>query len=84
MTRWLDYRAKLIEIAEGLARDGAQDEVDFLRRFRVVYQQLITSVDGSATMLGFGPYGPMPTEFPGMRPDVPKLLSESDEALEKL
>jgi hypothetical protein len=82
MTPFGDYRAKLIEIAERIASEGAKDNLDFLRRFRVVYRHLVATVDGSASELGFGPFGPMPMEMPGMRgPDVPKLLADTDREL---
>jgi hypothetical protein len=82
MTPWGDYRAKLIEIAEGIAKQGASDNADFLRRFRVVYRHLVTTVDGSATALGMGPFGPMEMGM-GMpvRPDVEKLFADTDQEL---
>ena len=79
-----DYRVKLIEIAERIASDGAADNLDFLRRFRTVYRHLVATVDGTATDLGFGPFGPMPMEMPGMRPNVGQLLSDTDEELDTL
>jgi hypothetical protein len=85
MTPFADYRAKLIEIAERVAAEGAQNNPDFLRRFRLVYRHLVVTVDGSAAELGFGPYGPLPMEMPGMRgPDVVKLLEETDKELDTL
>lgn len=84
MTPWGDYRVKLIEIAERIASEKAQDQTDFLRRFRIVYRHLVATVDGSSTMFGMGPFGPMPMDYPGMRPDVPKLLGETDQELESL
>lgn len=53
-----DYRAKLIDIAERVASEGAKDNLDFLRRFRLVYRHLVVTVDGTAAELGFGPFGP--------------------------
>jgi hypothetical protein len=85
MTPWGDYRAKLIEIAERLANDGATDNADFLRRFRVAYRHLVATVDGSAAALGMGPFGPMPPEMGGfVRPDIPKILGETDQDIDKL
>jgi hypothetical protein len=86
MTPWGDYRAKLIEIAERIAEKDASDNSDFLRRFRIVYRHLVTTVDGTATALGMGPFGPMGMEMGGMpmRPDVQKLLDESDQELNSL
>jgi hypothetical protein len=82
VTPFGDYRAKLIEIAERVASEGAKDNLDFLRRFRLVYRHLVATVDGTAAQLGFGPYGPMPMEMPGFRPpDAGKLLAETDEEL---
>jgi hypothetical protein len=84
MTPWGDYRAKLVEIAERIASEGAENHADFLRRFRTVYRHLVVSVDGVANELGFGPFGPMPMEMPGMRPDVPRLLGTTDEEIDSL
>jgi hypothetical protein len=85
MTPWGDYRAKLIEIAERLAMDGAQDNADFLRRFRVVYRHLVATVDGSASELGLGQFGfPEMGPMAPMRPDVGKLLGDTDQAIEDL
>lgn len=85
MMQFGDYRAKLVEIAERLASEKATDQADFLRRFRTIYRHLVATVDGSASELGLGPFGPMPMEFPGMRgPDVTKLLGETDQELESL
>ncbi len=85
MTPFGDYRAKLIEIAERIAADGARDNLDFLRRFRLVYRHLVATVDGTAAELGQGPFGPMAMEMPGMRgPDVSRLLEETDKGLESL
>ena len=85
MTPFADYRAKLIDIAERVASEGAKDNPDFLRRFRLVYRHLVVTVDGTAAELGFGPFGPMPMEMPGMRgPDVPKLLEDTDSRLDTL
>jgi hypothetical protein len=82
VTPFGDYRGKLIDIAERIAAEGAKDNLDFLRRFRLVYRHLVATVDGTATELGFGPYGPMPMEMPGMRtPDIGKLLEETDKEL---
>ena len=82
VTPFGDYRAKLVEIAERVAAEGAKDNLDFLRRFRLVYRHLIVTVDGTAAELGFGPYGPMPMEMPGMRgPDVGRMLEETDNQL---
>lgn len=86
MTPWGDYRAKLIEIAERIAMKDASDDADFLRRFRVVYRHLLATVDGSATALGMGPFGPMGMDMTtmGMRPDIEKLMSETDQDLTTL
>lgn len=84
MMPWGDYRAKLVEIAERLATEKAEDQADFLRRFRVVYRHLVATVDGSATELGMGPFGQMPMDFSGLRPDIPKLLTETDQEAESL
>jgi hypothetical protein len=84
MTPWVDYRAKLIEIAERIASEGAADNRDFLRRFRVVYRHLVATVDGTASELGLGAFGPMPMDMSAMRPDVPKLLSETDDEVGSL
>jgi hypothetical protein len=84
MTPWGEYRAKLIEIAERIANEGATDNKDFLRRFRVVYRHLVTTVDGSATDMGFGPFGPMPMEMPGSRPNISLLLEQTDVDLDQL
>jgi hypothetical protein len=79
VTPYGDYRAKLIEMAERVALDGATDNLDFLRRFRIAYRHLVATVDGAAAELGFGPFGPMPMEMPGMRaPDVGRLLAETE------
>ena len=84
MTPFTDYRARLIDIAEKLAADGATDNLDFLRRFRVVYRHLLATVDGTATELGFGPFGPMPMEMTGMRPNVGQLLESTEKDLGEL
>jgi hypothetical protein len=85
MNPWGDYRAKLVEIAERVASEGgAKDNADFLRRFRITYRHLVVTVDGAATELGFGPFGPMPMEMPGMRPDVPRLLDSTDQEIDTL
>ena len=86
MLPWGDYRAKLIEIAERIASEGATDQADFLRRFRVAYRHLIATVDGSATALGMGPFGPMGMDMSGMMrpPDVPKMLGDTDQEIESL
>jgi hypothetical protein len=84
VTPWADYRAKLIEIAERLAAEGAKDNADFLRRFRVVYRHLVATVDGTANELGFGPFGPMPPEWPGPRPITGKLLEETNAEIDAL
>ena len=84
MNPWGDYRAKLVEIAERIAIEGASDNADFLRRFRTVYRHLVVTVDGSATELGYGPFGPMGMDM-GMRgPDVSRLMTESDQELDSL
>lgn len=84
MNPWGDYRTKLVEIAERIALEGAKDNADFLRRFRTVYRHLVVTVDGSASELGLGPYGPMPMDM-GMRgPDINRLSTESDQELETL
>ncbi|HYI22484.1 MAG TPA: hypothetical protein VEX62_07590, partial [Candidatus Limnocylindrales bacterium] len=63
---------------------GATDNADFLRRFRTVYRHLVVTVDGAATELGQGPFGPMPMDM-GMRgPDVARLMTESDQELDSL
>ena len=79
-----DYRVKLIEIAERIASEGASDNLDFLRRFRIVYRHLVATVDGTANDMGLGPFGPMPMEMPGMRPNVGQLLAETDSELNTL
>jgi hypothetical protein len=85
MTPWGDYRAKLIEIADRIARDGAQDNPDFLRRFRAAYRHLVATVDGTASELGLGPFGiPDMGPMTPMRPDVTKLLGETDSEIDKL
>ncbi len=84
MNAWVDYRAKLVEIAERVASEGAKDNADFLRRFRTVYRHLVVTVDGAASELGLGPFGPMPMEM-GMRaPDINRLMTESDQELDAL
>jgi hypothetical protein len=86
MMQWEDYRSKLVAIAERLASEHAKDEADFLRRFRIAYRHLVTTVDGTATALGMSPFGPMPGDYPGMgaRPDIEKLLTSTDEELRGL
>jgi hypothetical protein len=77
------YHAKLIELADKLARDGAKDPADLLRRFRVIYRHLAATVDGSMAELGQGPFGPMGPGMPAM-PDTAKVLQETDAALGQL
>ena len=79
-----DYRIKLVEVAERLALDGAKDNLDFLRRFRIIYRYLVATVDGAATESGYGPFGPMPMELPGMRPDIGRLLEDTARDLDDL
>ena len=84
MNPWTDYRAKLVEIAERIAQDGAKDNTDFLRRFRTVYRHLVVTVDGAAAEMGQGPFGPMGMDM-GMRgPDINRLMTESDQELDAL
>ena len=84
MNPWADYRAKLVDIAERLASEGATDNADFLRRFRTIYRHLVVTVDGTANELGFGPFGPMPMEMSSMRPDLPRLTESTDREIEGL
>jgi hypothetical protein len=78
MNPFSDYHVKLIELAQNMALEGADDQASFLRRFRTIYRHLAASVDGATIDLGIGPFGPigMPG-MPGM-PDVGKLLEKTD------
>ena len=84
MNTWADYRAKLVEIADRLATEGATDNADYLRRFRTIYRHLVVTVDGAASELGFGPFGPMPMEMSAMRPDLSRLTESTDREIEGL
>jgi hypothetical protein len=84
MNPFSDYHVKLIELAQNMALEGADDQASFLRRFRTIYRHLAASVDGATIDLGIGPFGPigMPG-MPGM-PDVGKLLEKTDNDLGSL
>lgn len=74
---------KLIELAYEMAKEGASDEADVLRRFRLIYRHMSTTVNSVFVELGQGPYGPM--AVPGMSvPDTGKLLEQTDSQLSDL
>lgn len=83
MNPFSDYHVKLIELAQNMALEGADDQASFLRRFRTIYRHLAASVDGATMDFGFGPFGPMMSGMPGMpgMPDVDKLLEKTDNDL---
>ena len=75
---------KLIELAYDMAKAQGSDDADVLRRFRIIYRHLSTSVNSVFVELGQGPYGPM-GGMPGVQmPDSGKLLEQTDTDLGKL
>lgn len=55
----MGYHTKIIELAYNLAANGAKDQAEVLRRFRVAYRHMAASVDSVMVELGQGPFGPM-------------------------
>ena len=75
---------KLIELAYDIAKAQGTDEADVLRRFRIIYRHMATTVTSVFVELGQGPYGPM-GGMPGMQmPDTAKLLDQTDAKLGEL
>lgn len=75
---------KLVELAYDMAKAHGSDDADVLRRFRVIYRHLATTVSSVFVELGQGPYGPM-GGMPGMpMPDTAKLLDQTDSKLGEL
>jgi hypothetical protein len=75
---------RLIDLAYDMAKAEGTSESDLLRRFRVIYRHLATSVTSVSVELGQGPYGPM-GGMPGMQmPDAAKLMADTDAKLSDL
>lgn len=71
-------QTRMIELAYDMAKAKASDDADLLRRFRITYRQMSTSVNGVMLELGQGPYVPM-SGIPGMTmPDAAKLMADTD------
>ena len=74
---------RLIELAYEMAKAEASDDSELLRRFRIIYRHMATSVTSVFVELGQGPYGPM--GVPGVpMPDASKALEQTDAALGEL
>ena len=79
------YHTKLIELAYAMATEGATDNADVLRRFRIAYRHMAAAVDSVFVELGQGPFGPMAGGMPGMQmPDVSKLLADTEQGVDTL
>jgi hypothetical protein len=75
-------QTKMLELAYEMASRGSTGEAETLRRFRIVYRHLATSVHSVMVELGQGAYGPVGPGFP--MPDPAKLLTETEKELEGL
>ena len=80
----MGYHSKLIELAYNMATFNSPSDAETLRRFRLIYRHMATTVDGVLMELGQGPYGPIGPMGGMPMPDTGKLLDETDRGLESL
>jgi hypothetical protein len=82
MDAYAPYQMELVKIADRLATRADQSDADYLRRFRIIYRHLATSVAAVSIEAGLGMAMGMPPGFSS--PDATKLLERTEKELDSL